>query len=156
MAKFVTWVLNMLETWFWCLALGFWAWEIHWDHFQTSQIDLRGHNGHLWPLKIWWNGQICNLGSDHDRDLMVLNMLETWFWCLSQGCWAWEIHWDNFQTPQIDQLAKMAFCHQSNRQNRLYCTRGLSSLSSSIGFSLFSIISRSMSMSTNSNYMFTG
>ena len=50
MAKFVTLVLNMLETWFWWLSLGFWAWKIHWDHSQTSQVDLSGQNGCLWPL----------------------------------------------------------------------------------------------------------
>ena len=40
LAKFVTFVLNTLETWFWCLYPAFWAWEIHWDQFQTPWIGL--------------------------------------------------------------------------------------------------------------------
>ena len=55
LAEFVTFVLNMLETWFWCLYPGFWAWEIHWDHFQTPQISLSGQiviYGRFWPPKI--------------------------------------------------------------------------------------------------------
>ena len=44
MAKSITWVLNMLETLFWCLSLGFGAWEIDWDQFQIPQIGLSGQN----------------------------------------------------------------------------------------------------------------
>ena len=33
MAKFVTFVRKVLETWFWCLSPGFCLWEIIWDHF---------------------------------------------------------------------------------------------------------------------------
>ena len=51
MPKFVTLVVSMLETCFWCLSPGFWVWEIHWDRFQTPQIDLSGQNGHFWPIR---------------------------------------------------------------------------------------------------------
>ena len=56
LAKIVTWVQSMLQTWFWCLSPGFWAWEIDWDHFRTHQIDLSGQNGHFgqfWPGLNW-------------------------------------------------------------------------------------------------------
>ena len=43
-SEIVTLVLNMLETWFWCLSLGFGAWEIHWDYFQTPQMGPSGQN----------------------------------------------------------------------------------------------------------------
>ena len=48
MPKFVTFVLSMLETCFWCLSPGVWASEIHWDHFQTPQINLSSQNGQFW------------------------------------------------------------------------------------------------------------
>ena len=72
-AKLITLVLIMRETWFWCLSPGFWAWEIHWDHFQTPQIGLTGQiviYGHL------------KYGNMTKLITLVLIMWETWFWCL--------------------------------------------------------------------------
>ena len=33
---------------------------------------------------------------------MVLDMLETWFWCQTPCFWIWGIIWDHLQKPQID------------------------------------------------------
>ena len=90
----------MLETWFWCLSPGFWAWEIHWDHFQTPQNDLSGRNGHFRPFMATHGHS--NYHKMAKFVTLVLSMLETWFWCPSPGFWAWKIHWDHFQAPQID------------------------------------------------------
>ena len=98
MAKSVPFVLNMLETLFWCLSLGIGAWEIHWDNFQTPHIGLSGQNGHLWPF---WVSQNKLEWPNLYLWALVLNMLETRFWCLSLGFGPWENHWDHFQTPQI-------------------------------------------------------
>ena len=43
--KFLTLVLDMLETWFWCQTPCFWVWGIIWDHLQKPQIDLNVTNG---------------------------------------------------------------------------------------------------------------
>ena len=82
MAKSVTLVLNVLDTLFWCLSLGFGAWEIHWDHFQTPHIGLSGQNGHLWPFWVSQNklenGNIYNFGSEHARDLILVSIPRFW------------------------------------------------------------------------------
>ena len=66
MPKFVTLVVSMLETCFWCLSPGFWVWEIHWDRFQTPQI------GHFWSF-------LANSASHNAINMpkLVLSMLET-------------------------------------------------------------------------------
>ena len=94
MAKLVSMVLSMLETCFWCLSPGCWAWEIDWDHFRPPQIGQSGRNGHFRPFMATQMAKLV---------IMVLSMLEMCFWCLSPGCWAWEIYWDHFQPPQIGQ-----------------------------------------------------
>ena len=33
---------------------------------------------------------------------LVLNMLETCFWCKTQGLWEWEIIWNHFHESQFD------------------------------------------------------
>ena len=100
MAKFVTFVWKVLETWFWCLSPGFGTWEIHWDHCQTPQIDLSCQNRHLWSF---WLIKIRCRGLKMAKFVtFVWKVLETWFWCLSPGFGTWEIHWDHCQTPQID------------------------------------------------------
>ena len=100
MAKFVTFVWKVLETWFWCLSPGFGTWEIHWDHCQTPQIDLSCQNRHLWSF---WLIKIRYRGLKMAKFVtFVWKVLETWFWCLSPGFGTWEIHWDHCQTPQID------------------------------------------------------
>ena len=40
----VTLVLNKLETYFWCKTQGLWEWEIIWNHFHESQLDLEVKN----------------------------------------------------------------------------------------------------------------
>ena len=37
----------MVETSFWCPSPRLRALVIHWDHFQTPQVDLSGPNGHF-------------------------------------------------------------------------------------------------------------
>ena len=72
----------MLETWFWCLSPGFEAWEIHWVHFQTPQIDLAliwKWPFVFWPVKMRKNGLNCNFGSEHARDLiLVIELSPVW------------------------------------------------------------------------------
>ena len=100
MAKFVTFVWKVLETWFWCLSPCFGTWEIHWDHCQTPQIDLSCQNRHLWSF---WLIKIRCRGLKMAKFVtFVWKLLETWFWCLSPGFGTWEIHWYHCQTPQID------------------------------------------------------
>ena len=95
MAKLVTLVLSMIETWFWCLSPDFGAWEIHWDHFQTPQNNPSGQNGTFWPFMAT---QITIKKAK--LVTLVLSMLETW--CLFPGFVAWEILCDHFQKPQND------------------------------------------------------
>ena len=81
MVKSVTFVLGKLENLFWCLSPGFWAWEIHWDHFQTPQIVLSGQidiDGHLLPLQMRYDGQTSNFISEHARALILLSILGFW------------------------------------------------------------------------------
>ena len=95
MTKFVTLVWKVLETWFWCLSPGFGSWEIHWDHCQTPQNDLSGQNGLFWSfrtIKIRFRGL-----KNTKIVTSVSKVLETWFWCLSQGFYSWEIIWDHFE-----------------------------------------------------------
>ena len=100
MAKFVTFVWKVLETWFWCLSPGFGTWEIHWDHCQTPQIDLSCQNRHLWSF---WLIKIRYRGLKMAKYVtFVWKVLETWFWCLSPGFGTWEIHWYHCKAPQID------------------------------------------------------
>ena len=83
MAKFVTFVWKVLETWFWCLSPGFGTWEIHWDHCQTPQIDLSCQNRHLWSF---WLIKIRYRGLKMAKFVtFVWKVIETWFWCLSPG-----------------------------------------------------------------------
>ena len=99
MAKSVTLVLNMLETWFWCLTLGFWDQRLA----SVAKMAICGHFG-VSPFSYTSDlPEYGHLGSGKMAKLvtLVLNMLVTWFWCLSLGFWLWEIHWDCFQTPQI-------------------------------------------------------
>ena len=74
LAKIITWVQSMLQIWFSCLSLGFWAWKIDWDHFQTPQINLSGQNGHFGNFGQVWIGQNCNLGSEHATDLILVSI----------------------------------------------------------------------------------
>ena len=100
MAKFVTFVWKVLETWFWCLSPGFGTWEIHWDHCQTPQIDLSGQSRHLWSF---WLIKIRYRGLKMAKFVtFVWKVLETWFWCLSPGFGTWKVTWGHCQTPQID------------------------------------------------------
>ena len=84
-AKFVTLVLRMLETWFWCLSPGFGVWEILCDHFQKPQNDLRGQSGHLWPLKLPLHGQTCNFGFEHGRNEILVYIPGFWGMANSLG-----------------------------------------------------------------------
>ena len=77
LAKIVTWVQSMLQTWFWCLSPGFWTWAIIWNHFQTPQSDLSCLNGHLWPK---WGGGANhplnrNFGTKSATDFILVSIL---------------------------------------------------------------------------------
>ena len=54
MAILVTFCFQHTRDWFWCLFPAFWAWEIHWAHFQVPQIDLNGQIIHLSISGRWW------------------------------------------------------------------------------------------------------
>ena len=65
-------VLNMLETRFWCLSLGFGPWENHWDHFQTPQISLSGQIPIFGHMR--YDGQTSNFIAEHARNLILVSI----------------------------------------------------------------------------------
>ena len=73
----VTLFLAMLDNWFWCLAPGFWVLDIY--------MMLRS----IWRSKTGWRG--CRKPRTTSRSevvILVLSMLETWFWCQVPYSWS--------------------------------------------------------------------
>ena len=70
-------IVAMLDNWFWCLAPGFWVLDIY--------MMLRS----IWRSKTGWRG--CRKPRTTSRSevvILVLSMLETWFWCQVPYSWS--------------------------------------------------------------------
>ena len=76
--KFITFVLKVVETCFWCLFQVFWHGKLIGTILRHQKAILSNQN------KI---AKFVTLN---------LNMLEIWFWCLFPIFWEWEIHWNHW------------------------------------------------------------
>ena len=90
MGYFITLLLNVQETWFWCPTPGLWEKEIIWDHFQKPQNmeQIRscgprtGSRGGRRARTTTYKGWNSNLGTEHATDLvLVSNPMRPFSWC---------------------------------------------------------------------------
>ena len=75
----------------------------HGKSFGTIFKNLRS----TWRLRTWWRS--CRRPRTSSRSeivTLVLNMLETCFWCLSLCFWVVGIIWVYFHEPQIELMVK--------------------------------------------------
>ena len=75
-----------------------------WKHAPKFQFQVR--NSWVWMVKKSILVIFKNISSLTKSVTLLLDMLETWFWCQTPGFWVWGIIWDHFQKPQIDLKAK--------------------------------------------------
>ena len=96
----------------------FWSWYRHLILVSNPMFFGMGNHGEscgtifvslrlIWRPRNGWRG--CRRPRTSSRSEiinLVLNMLETWFWCQTSCFLTWGIMWDHFCEPQLDLKVK--------------------------------------------------